>query len=39
LDLRERVCLVASDNFIYFMGGGVLGGMTKYLSDVDRYKK
>lgn len=21
--LRERVCLVASDNFIYFIGGGV----------------
>jgi len=35
--LRERVCLVASDNFIYFIGGGVRGEMNKYLSDVDRY--
>ena len=35
--LRERVCLVASDNFIYFIGGGVRGKINKYLSDVDRY--
>jgi len=35
--LRERVCLVANDDFIYFIGGGVRGVMDKYLSDVDRY--
>lgn len=35
--LRERVCLVAKDNFIYLIGGGVRGERSKYLSDVDRY--
>lgn len=35
--LRARVCLVVSDNFIYFIGGGLRGEMNKYLSDVDRY--
>ena len=35
--LRERVCLVASDNFIYIIGGGVREEVNKYLSDVDRY--
>ena len=35
--LRERFCVVASDNFIYFIGGGVRGEINKYLSDVHRY--
>ena len=37
LALRERVCLVANDDFIYFIGGGLRGVMNKYLSDVNRY--
>lgn len=34
--LRKRVCLVANDNFIYVIGGGVHGNISMYLSDVDR---
>lgn len=36
--LRERICLVAKDSCIYFIGGGVRGVKDKYLSDVDRYE-
>ena len=35
--LRERVCLVANDNFIYVIGGGVRWKISEFLSDVDRY--
>ena len=35
--LRERICLVAKDDFIYFIGGGLRGYWDKYLSDVHRY--
>ena len=35
--LRERICLVAKDDYIYFIGGGLRGYRDKYLSDVERY--
>jgi len=38
LDLREGFCIVANDNFIYFIGGSVWSGNKHtFLSDVDRY--
>ena len=39
LDLREGFCIVANDNFIYFIGGYVWSDneIETFLSDVDRY--
>ena len=38
LDLRQDFCIVAHENFIYFIGGVEwLGDECKFLSDVDRY--
>ncbi|XP_078352809.1 kelch-like protein 38 [Oculina patagonica] len=36
LGLRIGICIVAKDNFIYFIGGAIRG-MNKVLTDVDRY--
>ncbi|KAL9952747.1 hypothetical protein ACROYT_G040041 [Oculina patagonica] len=36
LGLRTAICVVAKDNFIYFIGGRI-GGPHKVLADVDRY--
>ncbi|KAL9952746.1 hypothetical protein ACROYT_G040040, partial [Oculina patagonica] len=34
--LRVEICIVAKDNYIYFIGG-VMEGTRKVLADVDRY--
>ena len=39
LDLRDDFCIVANDNFIYFIGGReCYGGKITILTDVDRFE-
>ena len=39
LDLRDDFCIVANDNFIYFIGGSECrGGKRTILTDVDRFE-
>ncbi|KAL9957022.1 hypothetical protein ACROYT_G038605 [Oculina patagonica] len=42
MNLRENVCIVVNDNFVYFIGGAVYrhsgwGSRYSYLTDVERY--
>ena len=39
MDLRDDFCIVANDNFIYFIGGReCYGGKITILTDVDRFE-
>ncbi|KAL9953496.1 hypothetical protein ACROYT_G040919 [Oculina patagonica] len=35
--LRKRICIVAKDNFVYFIGGYIQETDRKFLTNVDRY--